>query len=429
MATATEDSKETEGMPEEQSTDDNGTVETPSSEEAVPISMGSFIEAIADHHAEDHIFGPTTAEGLHDLSSDDETETATSGCEDSARGIERKGSPLAKGLATLKERRAKVALRLKFRIEKVKRRAKQADAVKFQDKIMFSCGVLNFGLTCYMAGAHPSWVWQVYSLKFVCLLALRLYLYRKEKFGYFLLDFCYFANLVLLWYLWLAPSSVKLFRVVFSFSNGPLGLAVIAWRNSLVFHSLDKITSLFIHIEPVLVTYILSITTGPESRFKIAYPEEGVFEVLGDMIFSALLLYCLWQFGYWLKVQVLDREKIQKRNRSDTQLKYVTSFIYMREQKSAVGKFIRKAPHRRQPMAFAGMQLIYTVVTLSAAPLLYFFPSLHYLWLLFLVSFSTWNGSCFYFEVFSSRYEEQLKQLRLSAELADLATSTPQNST
>lgn len=34
----------------------------------------------------------------------------------------------------------------------------------------------------------------------------------------------------------------------FLFSSGPLASAIITWRNSLVFHSLDKVTSLFIHI-------------------------------------------------------------------------------------------------------------------------------------------------------------------------------------
>lgn len=33
-------------------------------------------------------------------------------------------------------------------------------------------------------------------------------------------------------------------------SNGPLLWAIITWRNSLVFHDLDKITSVMIHAFP-----------------------------------------------------------------------------------------------------------------------------------------------------------------------------------
>jgi hypothetical protein len=41
-------------------------------------------------------------------------------------------------------------------------------------------------------------------------------------------------------------------------SNGPLAIAVIAWKNSLVFHDIDKITSLYIHIAPPLGKFKIS---------------------------------------------------------------------------------------------------------------------------------------------------------------------------
>lgn len=77
-------------------------------------------------------------------------------------------------------------------------------------------------------------------------------------------DFCYFVNLLTLVYLWIFPSSKILFAVCYNFSHGPVALAIVLWRNSLVFHSklnrremkgtfhsalgLDKVTSLFIHM-------------------------------------------------------------------------------------------------------------------------------------------------------------------------------------
>jgi hypothetical protein len=39
--------------------------------------------------------------------------------------------------------------------------------------------------------------------------------------------------------------------------TGPLASAIITWRNSLVFHSLDKVTSLFIHMYPPLVLTVI----------------------------------------------------------------------------------------------------------------------------------------------------------------------------
>ena len=49
----------------------------------------------------------------------------------------------------------------------------------------------------------------------------------------------------------------NLFKVMFSFSNGPVLLAIILWRNSMVFHSVDKMTSLFIHSFPPLYSYTI----------------------------------------------------------------------------------------------------------------------------------------------------------------------------
>lgn len=77
-------------------------------------------------------------------------------------------------------------------------------------------------------------------------------------------DLCYFVNVLTLIYLWIFPSSKILFTVCYTLSHGPLALAIVLWRNSLVFHSkslpieislsfsfslgLDKVTSLFIHM-------------------------------------------------------------------------------------------------------------------------------------------------------------------------------------
>jgi len=92
------------------------------------------------------------------------------------------------------------------------------------------------------------------------LLTLRLWCYRREKLHYFLFDFCYFTNLLLLVYLWLIPPghvAGYMFIVLFCFANGPLLWATAFWRNSLVFHSVDKMTSLFIHISPAVTVSAL----------------------------------------------------------------------------------------------------------------------------------------------------------------------------
>lgn len=116
------------------------------------------------------------------------------------------------------------------------------------------------------------------------LFSVRWVLYRIKKWHYYLLDFCYLANLLLLAHLWIWPHSAMLHKVhsqqshanktpyipaslrevlaamftigpwasskssmmcdvqvTYAFGSGPLAWSIIAFRNSLVFHSLDKV--------------------------------------------------------------------------------------------------------------------------------------------------------------------------------------------
>ena len=50
------------------------------------------------------------------------------------------------------------------------------------------------------------------------------------------------ANYLYLFHLWLAPTSLTLRRACFAFAAGPLAWAIAAFRNALVFHSMDKMT-------------------------------------------------------------------------------------------------------------------------------------------------------------------------------------------
>ena len=74
-----------------------------------------------------------------------------------------------------------------------------------------------------------------------------------------------YANILFIIYLYAFPSSPLLFQVVFAVNNGPLLWAVFTFRNSLVFHSLDKITSCLIHITPCIVTWCLRWRVGAGS--------------------------------------------------------------------------------------------------------------------------------------------------------------------
>lgn len=71
---------------------------------------------------------------------------------------------------------------------------------------------------------------------------IRFYTYQKKGYHYFLADLCYFVNLLLMLTIWVFPGSKRLFISSYCLSFGNNAIAIAMWRNSLVFHSLDKVT-------------------------------------------------------------------------------------------------------------------------------------------------------------------------------------------
>jgi hypothetical protein len=96
-------------------------------------------------------------------------------------------------------------------------------------------------------GLAPEWIPILYTVQSGFYLPTRIWTYKRKAWHYFLWDMCYYVNLLDLVWMWFFPSNTIFFTACYLLSLGPLASAIVTWRNSLVFHSLDKVTSLFIH--------------------------------------------------------------------------------------------------------------------------------------------------------------------------------------
>ena len=95
-----------------------------------------------------------------------------------------------------------------------------------------------------------------HTQKALILIPYRWYCLAQMRRHYLMLDFCYCANVFVLIYLWI-PSQILgdnirgyLFPVCFTVSMAPLFFACVSFQNSLVLHSTDKMTLIFIHASP-----------------------------------------------------------------------------------------------------------------------------------------------------------------------------------
>lgn len=136
--------------------------------------------------------------------------------------------------------------------------------MRLVDKISFILGVLLLITTTYMLGRYPhSYFYYHHIITVTILVLIRLFNYRKKGWHYYLFDFCYFANFAMIYFLIFAPKNDLLFKIFFVFANGPFGLAIAAFKNSMIFHRLDNLTSISIHLIPMVSAWNLKWYTIP----------------------------------------------------------------------------------------------------------------------------------------------------------------------
>ncbi|CAM9784705.1 unnamed protein product, partial [Sphacelaria rigidula] len=104
------------------------------------------------------------------------------------------------------------------------------------------------------------------------------------------------------------PHDCRLQKIIFMYSMGPLCWAVPLWRNSLVFHDVDKMTSCYIHLFPGWLSLTLrwcpldTLRGGEEG----AEPECTAGVDAGDVM-TSIALYVVWQALYYLKTELYDK--------------------------------------------------------------------------------------------------------------------------
>ncbi|RXK40990.1 integral membrane protein [Tremella mesenterica] len=302
---------------------------------------------------------------------------------------------------------------------------RSAQIVRTREKVSFLFGVLSLCFTCLCYGMAPQWLPFAYTAQAAFYLPVRFWTYRAKKWHYFLFGIlCYFVNALDLLWIWIFPSSTVLFIACYLLTLGPLASAIITWRNSLVFHSLDKVTSLFIHMyPPVVLTIIRHNYDNAEER----YP--GLSGVADYSWWSMILLsgvpYVLWQASYYKFISVDRKAKIASGERQN-------SFQYLlNDKRGPIGKALQgiRPEHREEWFIFG--QLIYSVIFMvPPATLLIHSSRASSSFLILIFSVSAWNGASFYVEVFGRKFERELERLRKEMELASasgtsIASSAP----
>ncbi|KAH0672693.1 hypothetical protein KY290_024923 [Solanum tuberosum] len=313
----------------------------------------------------------------------------------------------------------KVKERFKDRSKKTKERTKQMlskQAVKiaqraeehepFINKVTHLLGVLGFGAFCFILGAKPQDIRYVYSFFYLIFVPLRWIYYRFKKWHYYLLDFCYYANTIFIIMLLGFPTNERFFMVCFSFAEGPLAWALIVWRCSLLFSSVDKTVSVFIHLLPGLVFFTIRWwdpvffgamhPEGTPERASWPYVENQSY-LWKWLFFVPLAAYFFWQVLYYLIVEVLRRQRLLR----DPEV--MTSYRELsKKAKKANNMWWRLSGllgDQNRFLMFILLQAIFTVATTALTVPIFLSYKLHMVYQILKVSASVWNGGNFLLEV------------------------------
>ena len=283
------------------------------------------------------------------------------------------------------------------KIEEIRAKCNSGKFVKNKDKITFLVMGFRIFFEFYALGRWPCHYPMIYSVTAVVLISARWIYYRVLRWHYFLLEFCYYANLLLVLYFNIWPDSAMLYSVVFSFAYGPLFLAVPLFGNSLVFHHIDKVTSNFIHLGPTLALWAIRSTSCGE------FPALEVPSFLNYVLYCSIF-YISWCLVYYIIMFNLAYDRWHRKNN-------LTLYTWQMDLKGIMYKFSGLLGENRRIPMFMLSHLLTFILTLVPTYLALVFFEVQTILVLFVCVVSLWNAACFYMEIFAKTYQLKINQL------------------
>lgn len=127
---------------------------------------------------------------------------------------------------------------------------------------------------------------------------------------------------------------------------------------------------------------------------------------LWSMMLWATVPYMVWQLSYHFFITIRRREKIAAGR--------PTSFTWLRRSyaKNILGRAVLSLPESLQEPAFMGIQYIYAVLTMLPCPIWFWYRWASAGFLLTIFVWSVYNGATYYIDVFGTRFQKELEQLK-----------------
>ena len=133
---------------------------------------------------------------------------------------------------------------------------KSAHFWRTYDKLGFVYGTALIITLSFVLGRYPdTFIYTLIQWLLPILLVGRYVHYYSMGWHYYTSDFCYYNNLMILYFFWFDCKNENLFLTCFYFSQGVVAFSITAFRNSLVYHKIEKLIDLWIHSIPMTIMW------------------------------------------------------------------------------------------------------------------------------------------------------------------------------
>ncbi|SCU87632.1 LAMI_0D06854g1_1 [Lachancea mirantina] len=279
------------------------------------------------------------------------------------------------------------------------------------EKWFYPFTIVNIFVVGLIMGRFPQLFHVYYTAMLVLLMPVRFYTYYKTNNHYYLADLCYYVNAMCILFIWVCPYSVHLYQSCFAFTFGTLSFAVITWRNSLVIHSVDKITSCFIHIMPPLTMYTIHHTIDEQlkqTRFPAASLRASKTWNLKTNILWTSLYYLVWQSAYHYFITLRKSSKIRSGQR-------MTSFEYLTTHQFK-NFWAVKLPDPWPMLLYTLFQYCYQLGTMMLCSIWFNYRRAAAAFMLFIFWSAAKNGATYYIDHYGRKFEKEVAKLKEEVE-------------
>jgi len=298
-------------------------------------------------------------------------------------------------------------------VEKVLKRVRTAKNRQKRHIVCFTLGMVDVCVTSVWIGASPSTFYYYYSLKIWVLVTCRAIWYRWINAHLFLMDLCYIVNGVILLHLWFFPESTFLNHAAQG-ATGMLSLAVPLFRNSFVPHSVDKLTSVHLHVSPVLMVYCF--------RHHLTAEQQAYYNVSKEFTLQpAFIVYIMWACGYHSFNFIFGKDYIKRIGASTLFEHMADSGMGLRAKFPAIK--VMGVDIRYTRFAEFIFILGHFCIFLLGAPYPYFSHNVEVCCIMFMVLWAFYNGAVFYITYFWKVYNTQIQAFEMQLNQAQLAAT------